>query len=335
MRHHLTLLLSSALPVLVSAQNMWTNGDLETPSNTACFGYSASSGMCAVNWMPGTNVRFLDNVCNIERPVINGSNPGSCFFPNATNPMSAGASGYSAHYFAHRSVWSTGVNTRTFALYQALPANYTSYPFMHFSMNVAALRAGQPGSVQVAIMLDNGSISGCGTPTSTYQIYSATLPCDQAVVNVTWATMFANTAALPSGYTRMLVKVAATRSNSNTAPISVFIDDISFMGASSMVLDPTDSKHEAPMLKALSFEGNAEPTVFPDPATDHMRLAYSFTDPGTATVRILDPTGRVVTQVPPVGGGAMEIPVADLVPGQYVLSITDGDVRKQVRFIRE
>lgn len=329
-------MLAAAFPGLAIAQNMWTNGDFETPSNTNCFVYSASSGQCALNWLTtGMNVRFQDNACSIGRPSVSGTNPGSCSFPNTINPMSASGSGYSAHYFVHRSVWATGVNTRTFALYQPLPANYTSYPFMHFSMNVAALRIGTSGgSVQVGVLLDNGSPSSCagGSP---YTIYSATLPCDQVVSNVTWATMFANTGPLPAGYTRMVVKVAVTRSNSSTVPISVYLDDISFVGSTSMVPEPAAGITDALLEKSAVYADDDGMVLFPNPASDRLQLLRSFEDADAVELTVMDMTGRESFRMRPSTTGITEIPLKDLSPGHYVLSFMEGDVPRQIRFVRE
>ena len=63
-------------------------------------------------------------------------------------------------------------------------------------------------------------------------------------------------------------------------------------------------------------------TVFPNPASERVTIRLNGNDARYVAVSIIDPAGRVRYRTT-MNAGELEIPVSDLPPGLYIISLTD------------
>ncbi len=78
-------------------------------------------------------------------------------------------------------------------------------------------------------------------------------------------------------------------------------------------------------IRPIQTGASAQPNVhlYPNPATDHLNLAFDIPLPATATVRILDMTGRVRLRLGelPAGTEMTKLDIGGLTDGMYLADI--------------
>lgn len=78
--------------------------------------------------------------------------------------------------------------------------------------------------------------------------------------------------------------------------------------------------------------------IFPNPANTSISLGYKVATNGNATARVLDITGREVMNqdfgMQTVGASDLNMNIADLAPGMYMVELVQDNVRAVGRFIR-
>ncbi len=122
----------------------------------------------------------------------------------------------------------------------------------------------------------------------------------------------------------------------------VYIDDVTISGCSNgggnMVVNPNDDLNNNGNSQKFGMtmreELGSQMSLFPNPASNQLTVAYDVAVDVDVQIHILDFTGKVLQTVNAVGGTHQErISISDLRPGYYMVYMMAGDERMNQKFV--
>ncbi|MFN0015804.1 MAG: S8 family serine peptidase [Saprospiraceae bacterium] len=180
-----------------------------------------------------------------------------------------------------------------------------------------------PVSTQVA-----PSVSFTATPDTTYISGGGTVAfTEQAPGSTSRHWNFGN------GQTSTTANPSATYTQTGTylaRLISVFANGCSNIAEKNIVVLQTSSASDLPGNVANSV------SLYPNPATDELVLAFAENSPTNVDIRVSDLLGRTLRAIDGTGGSALRIDVSDLPVGMYsVLLYADGNPYWAGKFVKK
>jgi hypothetical protein len=122
----------------------------------------------------------------------------------------------------------------------------------------------------------------------------------------------------------------------SSADMDLFVAQFGTICPNNMATDPNGPGDAEVVTRSILDAGQGMTlTAYPNPTRDVVRLMYApLRHPG-ALLELLGPTGARLRELRPEADGAMDMDMAGLPPGLYMVRLSDGDRQELLRVVKE
>lgn len=118
----------------------------------------------------------------------------------------------------------------------------------------------------------------------------------------------------------------------------VYIDDVTISGCSgssgNMVINPNEDQNNNDISVHTGISMENQMTLFPNPVSHELTIAYDVATDENVQIYILDFTGKILQSIQTVGGvNQSRISVSDLNAGYYMVQLIAGGERMNQQFV--